>query len=68
VEPGGASGNKAAFNVSITLPSAILITETELSLALATKRYFPFFVKQSSFGLSPTGISEIIASAFVSKQ
>src|SRR4051812_3688740 len=34
--------------------------ETELSLALATNRYWPFLDRQRSLGLSPTGISSVI--------
>ena len=67
VEPFGASGYNAAFNVSITFFPAISITETELSFELATKRYFPFFVRQISFGLSPTIISLTIFFLSVSK-
>src|SRR5688572_10181748 len=60
VDPFGASGYKAVLKVSITLRSGTLITETELSLAFATKRYLPFFVRQISLGLSPTGIESVI--------
>src|SRR4030095_8242567 len=63
VEPGGASGKSAALNVSITFSVCVLMTETELSLALATYSSFPLFDKHNSLGLSPTFIwSEIFLS------
>src|SRR6185312_350587 len=60
VDPARDAGYSAAFKVSITSPFLISITETLLSFALATKRNFPFFVRQISFGLSPTAIRRII--------
>src|SRR5678815_4197861 len=54
VEPGTELGYKAALSVSITLRWLILITDTLLSLALATYNHLPFFDKHISLGLSPT--------------
>ena len=57
VLPLGALGKSAAFKVSITLPAAISIILTELSLALATYNNFPLGDNSISLGLSPTFIS-----------
>src|SRR6185437_6845268 len=57
VEPGGASGYKAALSVSTTFRLRISMTDTLLSFALATKSQRLFRVIQMSFGLSPTAIS-----------
>src|SRR5436190_11499799 len=63
VEPGGAFGKSAALNISITFNVCVLMTETELSFALATYKSLPLFDKHNSFGLSPTFIcSEIFLS------
>src|SRR5450432_3387882 len=53
VEPSGALGYREEVNVSITFFEATLITETELSLELATNKYLPLFARQISLGLSP---------------
>src|SRR5215204_6216444 len=60
VEPGGASEKSAALNVSITFNVCVLMTETELSFALATNKSFPLFDKHNSLGLSPTFIDWVI--------
>ena len=67
VLPLGASGYKAAFNVSTTLFSVVFIIETLLSLALAINNQLPFFESSNSFGLSPALMLFFICCAFVSK-
>src|SRR5580698_8660076 len=68
VGPGSELGYRAAFSVSTTFRSRISITETLLSLALATNSHRPFVVRHISFGLSPTEMpSPIKLRRFVSK-
>ena len=56
VEPCGAFGYKEAVSVSITLFVGKSITDTELSFALATNKYLPFFEIQKSLGWLPVAI------------
>src|SRR5215210_4581331 len=65
-EPSGALAYKAAFKTSSTFRFFILMTETLLSLALATYRMLPLLLSNNSLGLSPTGISSTNFLCFVS--
>src|ERR1700754_5065752 len=66
VVPLSGVGDTAVFRVSSTLALRTSITDTVLSLALATYRYFPFREMHRSFGLSPTATASSSLFSFVS--